>query len=78
VVELNGAVAIAESEGAAAALARVDALDLDDYLYLHSTRGELLSRLGRTAEARAAYGRALSLAHADHERRFLERRLAAL
>jgi RNA polymerase sigma-70 factor, ECF subfamily len=78
VVELNGAVAVAEAKGAAAALAIVDALDLDGYLYLHSTRGELLSRLGRTEEARGAYRRALSLARAEPERRFLERKLAAL
>jgi RNA polymerase sigma-70 factor, ECF subfamily len=78
VVALNGAVAVAESEGAAAALAIVDGLDLDGYLYLHSTRAELLSRLGRTDEARAAYRRALSLARGEPERRFLERRLSAL
>jgi RNA polymerase sigma-70 factor, ECF subfamily len=78
VVELNGAVAVAESEGAAAALAIVDTLDLDGYLYLHSTRAELLSRLGRSDEARTAYRRALALAQAEPERRFLERRLAAL
>jgi RNA polymerase sigma-70 factor (ECF subfamily) len=78
VVELNGAVAVAESEGAAAALAIVDTLDLDGYLYLHSTRAELLSRLGRADEARSAYRRALSLARTELERRFLERRLAAL
>jgi RNA polymerase sigma-70 factor (ECF subfamily) len=78
VVALNGAVAVAESEGAAAALAIIDVLDLDGYLYLHSTRAELLSRLGRTDEARAAYRRALSLARGEPERRFLERRLSAL
>jgi RNA polymerase sigma-70 factor, ECF subfamily len=78
VVELNRAVALAEVEGPAAALAIVDALALDEYRYLHATRGELLRRLGRTEEARAAYGRALELAHDDAERRLLERRLAAL
>jgi RNA polymerase sigma-70 factor (ECF subfamily) len=78
VVELNRAVAVAEAEGPAAGLALVDRLDLDDYRYLHSTRAELLRRLGRSDEARAAYRRALELAHADAERRFLERRLAEL
>ena len=78
VVELNRAVAIAEAEGPHAALEIVERLELDDYLYLHSTRGELLRRLGRREEARAAYGRALELAHRAPERRFLERRLASL
>src|SRR5207248_181482 len=54
VVELNRAVAVAESEGPEAGLGIVDRLDLEDYRYLHSTRGELLRRLGRTAEARGA------------------------
>jgi RNA polymerase sigma-70 factor (ECF subfamily) len=78
VVELNRAVAIAEADGPDAALEIVDRLDLDDYQYLHSTRAELLRRLGRTEEARAAYERALELARAEPERRFLERRLAEL
>ncbi len=78
VVELNRAVAVAEADGPAAALAIVDELDLDDYQYLHSTRAELLRRLGRTDEARAAYRRALELAQAEPERRFLARRLAEL
>jgi RNA polymerase sigma-70 factor (ECF subfamily) len=76
VVELNRAVAVAETEGAEAALRIVEGLALDDYRYLHATRGELLRRLGRTGEARAAYERALALAHDDAERRLLERRLA--
>ena len=59
----------------AGALALVDALDLDGYRYLHSTRAELLRRLGRVEEARAEYGRALELAVSGPERRFLERRL---
>jgi RNA polymerase sigma-70 factor, ECF subfamily len=75
VVELSRAVAVAEAEGAEAGLRMVDSLDLADYHYLHSTRGELLSRLGRTAEARDAYRRALALVHDDAERRLLERRL---
>jgi RNA polymerase sigma-70 factor, ECF subfamily len=78
VVELNRAVAIAEVEGLETALALVDALALDDYQYLHSTRADLLRRLGRTDEARAAYERALLLARAEAERRFLERRIGEL
>jgi len=78
VVELNRAVAVAEAHGPEAGLEIVDRLPLDDYRYLHSTRGELLRRLSRTAEAGDAYRRALALAHDDAERRFLERRLAEL
>jgi RNA polymerase sigma-70 factor, ECF subfamily len=78
VVELNRAAAIAEAGDAEAALALVDGLDLDRYHYLHSTRAELLGRLDRTDEARAAYGRALEMVHSDAERRFLARRLAEL
>jgi RNA polymerase sigma-70 factor (ECF subfamily) len=78
VVELNWAVAIAETDGPEAALAIIDRLALDNYLYLHSTRGDLLRRLGRTAEARAAFARALELTPSDAERRFLERRIAEL
>ena len=75
VVELNRAAAVAESEGPEAGLAIADGLDLDEYQYLHSTRGELLRRLGRTGEAREAYRRALELVHDEAERRLLERRL---
>jgi RNA polymerase sigma-70 factor (ECF subfamily) len=78
VVELTRAVAVAEAEGAEAGLAIVDGLVLDDYRYLHATRGELLRRLGRADEAREAYRRALELVHDDAERRLLERRLAEL
>jgi RNA polymerase sigma-70 factor, ECF subfamily len=78
VVELNRAAAIAEAGDAEAALAIVDGLELDGYVYLHSTRGELLRRLDRADEARAAYARALELVHSDRERRFLEQRLAEL
>jgi RNA polymerase sigma-70 factor, ECF subfamily len=78
VVELNRAAAIAEAGDPKAALAIADGLDLDGYHYLHSTRAELLRRLGNTDEARAAYGRALELVGSDAERRFLERRLAEL
>jgi RNA polymerase sigma-70 factor (ECF subfamily) len=76
VVELNRAVAVAHVHGPAAALAIIDQLPLEDYQYLHSTRGELLLRLGRRAEAKAAYERALELARAPAERRFLEARLS--
>jgi RNA polymerase sigma-70 factor, ECF subfamily len=78
VVELSRAVAVAEADGAEAGLAIMDGLALDDYHYLHSTRGELLRRLGHTAEAREAYRRALALVHDDAERRLLERKLAEL
>jgi RNA polymerase sigma-70 factor, ECF subfamily len=78
VVELNQAAAIAEAGDAEAALALVDGLDLDQYHYLHATRAELLRRLDRVEDARAAYDRALELVHANAERRFLERRLAEL
>jgi RNA polymerase sigma-70 factor (ECF subfamily) len=76
VVELSRAVAVAEHQGPEAGLAIVDRLSLDDYHYLHATRGELLRRLGRTEQAREAYHRALALVHDDAERRLLERRLA--
>ncbi len=75
VVELNRAVAIAQVDGPEAALAFVDALPLDGYLYFHSTRADLLRRLDRRGEAAEAYRRALPLATAEPERRFLERRL---
>jgi len=78
VVELNRAIAIAETEGPAAGLRIVDGLGLDDFRYLHSTRGELLRRLGRTDEARDAYRRARQLTDDGVERRFLERRLTEL
>jgi RNA polymerase sigma-70 factor, ECF subfamily len=76
VVRLNGAVAVAEADGPAAALAIVDPLELTGYLYWHSTRAELLRRLGRTDEARAAYHEALALAGTEPERRFLHKRIA--
>ncbi len=78
VVELNRAVAIAEAGEVEAALALVERLELDRYHYLHATRAELLRRLDRVEDARAAYDRALELVHSDAERRFLERRLAEL
>jgi RNA polymerase sigma-70 factor (ECF subfamily) len=78
VVELNRAAAIAEAGDVEAALALVERLELDRYHYLHATRAELLRRLDRVEDARAAYDRALELVHSDAERRFLERRLAEL
>jgi RNA polymerase sigma-70 factor (ECF subfamily) len=78
VVELNRAAAVAESGDPDAALALADGLQLEGYHYLHSTRAELLRRLGRAGEARQAYERALELVHSDAERSFLERRLAEL
>jgi RNA polymerase sigma-70 factor (ECF subfamily) len=78
VVELNRAIAIAETEGPEAGLRIVDQLGLDDFRYLHSTRAELLRRLGRTDEARDAYRRARQLTDGADERRFLERRLTEL
>jgi RNA polymerase sigma-70 factor, ECF subfamily len=82
VVELNRAVAVAMRDGPAAGLALVDAIlgrgQLDAYHLAHAARADLLRRLGRTAEARAAYRRALELARQEPERRFLKRRLDAL
>ncbi len=78
VVELNRAIAVAEAGGADAGLEIVDGLDLEDFRYLHSTRAELLRRLGRAVEAREAYRRALELVDDPAERRLLERRLAEL
>ena len=78
VVELNRAVALAEAGSPQAALRIVDRLELEDYRYLHSTRAELLRRLGREDDAVVAYRRALELTGADRERRFLERRLGEL
>jgi RNA polymerase sigma-70 factor (ECF subfamily) len=75
IVELNRAIAVAEAEGPEAGLALVDGLGLDSYQYFHSTRADLLRRVGRAEEARAEYERALELAHTEHERRFLRRRI---
>ena len=73
VVALNRAVAIAEVEGPAAALALVDRLELDGYHPFHATRADLLSRLGREREAAMEYERAASLAPTEAERDFLRR-----
>jgi RNA polymerase sigma-70 factor, ECF subfamily len=78
VIELNHAAAIAEAGDPEGALALTESLDLERYHYLHATRAELLRRLDRADDARAAYERALELVHSDAERRFLERRLAEL
>jgi RNA polymerase sigma-70 factor (ECF subfamily) len=78
VVTMNRAIAVAELEGPEAALALLDRLELDDYRYYHSTRASLLRRLGRDAEAGAAYARALELTQPGPEQRFLESRLGAL
>ncbi len=78
VVELNRAIAVAETEGPEAGLAILERLPLDDFQYLHSTRADLLRRLGRTGPARDAYRRALALDPRPAERRLLERRLAEL
>jgi RNA polymerase sigma-70 factor (ECF subfamily) len=82
VIELNRAVAVAMRDGPAAGLVLVDAIlergDLLDYRLAHAARAELCWRLGRTAEARTSYERALALARQEPERRFLERRLAEI
>jgi RNA polymerase sigma-70 factor, ECF subfamily len=82
VVELNRAVAVAMRDGPAAGLALVDAIlargDLADYHLAHSAQADLCRRLGKKAEARAAYARAAALTLQGPERRFLERRLAEL
>jgi RNA polymerase sigma-70 factor, ECF subfamily len=82
VVELNRAAAVAMRDGPAAGLLLVDAIlargELVDYHLAHSARADLLRRLGRAAEARTSYERALGLTRQEPERRFLERRLAEL
>ena len=82
VVELNRAAAVAMRDGPAAGLALIDAVldrgELRDYHLAHSARADLLRRLGRATEARAAYARALELARQEPERRFLERRMGEL
>jgi RNA polymerase sigma-70 factor, ECF subfamily len=78
IVELNQAAAVAEAGDVEAALELTERLELEHYHYLHATRAELLRRLDRTDDARAAYERALELVHSETERRFLEQRLAEL
>jgi RNA polymerase sigma-70 factor (ECF subfamily) len=82
VVELNRAVAVAMHDGPGAGLALIDAVlargDLRDYHLAHAAQADMYRRLGRSAEARASYARALGLARQDPERRFLERRIREL
>ena len=82
VIELNRAVAVAMRDGPEAGLALVDSIlargDLGDYHLAHAARADLCRRLGRSADARASYQRAIALARQDPERQFLERRLAEL
>ena len=82
VIELNRAVGVAMRDGPAAGLALIDAIlgrgDLSDYRLAHAARAELCRRLGKTADARASYARALALTRQEPERRFLERRLGDL
>jgi RNA polymerase sigma-70 factor, ECF subfamily len=82
VIELNRAVAVAMRDGPAAGVAIIDAIldrgDLRDYRPAHAARAELCRRLGRTADARESYQRALKLARQEPERRHIERQLAEL
>jgi len=82
VIALNRAVALAMRDGPAAALPLVEEIlgrgELHDYHLAHAARADLCRRLGRDADARASYERALALARQEPERRFLKRRLAAL
>ena len=82
VVHLNRAVAIAMCDGPEAGLAQVDALldrgELANYYLAHAARADMCRRLGRTAEARASYGKALALTQQEPERRFLEERIRQL
>jgi RNA polymerase sigma-70 factor (ECF subfamily) len=82
VIELNRAVALAMRDGPAAGLAAIDAIvargDLRDYRLVHAARAEFCRRLGRTAEALAAYRKALTLTRQEPERRFIERRIAEI
>jgi RNA polymerase sigma-70 factor, ECF subfamily len=82
VIELNRAVAVAMRDGPSAGLALIEAIldrgDLLDYRLAHAARAELCRRVGRTADARVSYQRALVLTRLEPERRFVERRLAEL
>lgn len=82
VIELNRAVAVAMRDGPAAGVVLIDALlaqgELDDYHLIHAARADLCRRLGRTADAKVSYKRALDLAQQEPERRFLEKRLLEL
>jgi RNA polymerase sigma-70 factor, ECF subfamily len=82
VVQLNRAVAIAECEGPAAGLAHIDAVlehgELANYYLAHSARADMYRRLGRTAEARSSYEKALALTQQEPERQFLQERIRQL
>jgi RNA polymerase sigma-70 factor (ECF subfamily) len=82
VVRLNRAVAIAERDGPEAGLTHIDALlehgELANYYLAHSARAELYRRLGRTAEARSSYQKALTLTQQEPERQFLQGRIRQL
>ncbi len=82
VIELNRAVAVAMRDGPEAGLALIDAIlgrgELQDYHLAHSARADLCRRLGRKDEARASYGRALTLTRQGPEQRFIEKRLNEL
>ena len=78
IVELNRAVAVAEVHGPAIALAALEEVELPGYHRLPATRAELLARLGRVAEARAAYDQAMALATNETERAFLQTRQSRL
>jgi RNA polymerase sigma-70 factor, ECF subfamily len=82
VIALNRAAAVAMRDGPAAGIALIDAIlargELQDYHLAHSARADLSRRLGRNADARASYMKALSLTRQEPERRFIERRLAEL
>jgi RNA polymerase sigma-70 factor (ECF subfamily) len=81
-VHLNRAVAIAECDGPEAGLAHINALleqgELANYYLSHSARAELYRRLGRTAEARSSYEKALALTQQEPERQFLQERIRQL
>ena len=82
VVQLNRAVAIAMRDGPEAGLAQIDAVlehgELADYYLAHSARADMYRRLGRTAEARSAYEKALALTQQEPERQFLQGRIRQL
>ena len=82
VVHLNRAVAVAECDGPEAGLTLIDAVlehgDLANYYLAHSARAEMYRRLGRTAEARTSYEKALALTQQEPERQFLEERICQL
>jgi RNA polymerase sigma-70 factor (ECF subfamily) len=82
VVKLNRAVAVAMCDGPLAGLDLINAIlsrgELGSYHLAHAARADFCRRLGRTAEPRLSYERAINLTHQEPERRFLERRLSEL